>query len=383
MKLKKVNKIKFIIFKMVLFCIPFISIAQNFTFDHNGVTREYILYKPSNIPTNAPLVFVLHGYTGNNQGMIRYGMNDIADKNGFVVCYPQGLPDNNGTTHWNAKLKLSSVDDIGFLSELAKHLQSEHNLDPNSTFSCGFSNGGFMSYTLASEAPGIFKAVAPVSGLMSGDTWNEFNSTTPITILHIHGSNDRIVPINGSMSTSGGWGGAPKVDSIISFWAHFNNCKEKDTTLFPPKTTAYYNRNGDNGHEVWYYLVEGMAHEWPTSKTNAGIIACEVIWEFFKNYISNTPIVHDRINSNLKNSDNISVFPNLANAYLRINNKNATPLNYKVIGINGRLILSGSTRQSIYNLDITTLSRGIYLLHLDGRAYSKTLKFQNIELNIR
>ena len=219
---------RLMIIGLTFLCLPFISMGQDFTFDHNGVTREYKLYKPANIPDNAPLVFVLHGYTGNNQGMVWYGMNDMADVNGFVVCYPQGLKDNGGITHWNAKLKLSSVDDIGFLSELAKYLQSEYNLNPQGTFSCGFSNGGFMSYTLASEAPEIFKAVAPVSGLMSGDTWDEFNSTTPVPILHIHGTADNIVPIDGSMSTSGGWGGAPEVDSLISFWAQFNNCKEKN-----------------------------------------------------------------------------------------------------------------------------------------------------------
>ena len=364
---------------LTFLCIPFLSTGQDFTFDHNGETREYKLYKPANVPDNAPLVFVLHGYGGNNQGMVKFGMNVLADGNEFVVCYPQGLPDDKGTTHWNAKLRLSSVDDIDFLSELAKFLHTEHNLNPQGTFSTGFSNGGFMSYTLASVAPEIFKAVAPISGLMSGDTWDEFNSTTPVPILHIHGSTDNVVPIDGSMSTDGGWGGAPAVDSLISFWAQFNNCTEKDTTDFPPRTTAYYNRKGVNSHEVWYYLVDGMAHAWPTSITNDGIIASEVVWEFFSHYLSNTPIVNDETNSIQRN--NIIIYPNHASTHLVIVNKNSNLLNYKLFSINGKQILSGNTRQNVLRLDIAKMSRGMHLLYLEGKTLSKTFKFQNITSN--
>ena len=46
-------------------------------------------------------------------------------------------------------MSISDVDDIGFLSSLARHLQREHGLSTGNTFVAGFSNGGFMSYTLA------------------------------------------------------------------------------------------------------------------------------------------------------------------------------------------------------------------------------------------
>ena len=42
------------------------------TFTHDGITRQYILYLPDNLPENAPLVFVLHGYTSNAQGIMAY-----------------------------------------------------------------------------------------------------------------------------------------------------------------------------------------------------------------------------------------------------------------------------------------------------------------------
>ena len=51
-----------------------------------------------------PLVFVAHGYTGSHTGIMNYcGMNDIADQNGFAVCYPKGTTDNQwgGSNFWN------------------------------------------------------------------------------------------------------------------------------------------------------------------------------------------------------------------------------------------------------------------------------------------
>ena len=66
-------------------------------------------------------------------------MNKIADENGFAICYPHGTLDFNDITHWNARLNISETDDIGFLTELAKYLQSKHNLNEEKTFSCGFS----------------------------------------------------------------------------------------------------------------------------------------------------------------------------------------------------------------------------------------------------
>jgi len=263
---------------------------QYSTFDHDGLTRQYILYLPDNLPENAPLVFVLHGYTGTAFQMMNYvNMNSIADENGFAICYPQGTLDNEGTTHWNARLNISKTDDIGFLTELAKYLQSEYDLSDEETFSCGFSNGGFMSYTLSCEAPEVFNAIATVAGTMSGYTWNNRNISEPIPILHIHGIDDESVPIDGSMGPWGGWGGAPSMDTIIEYWVNLNNCTTTENVTVSDNTNAFYHRDGINGNEVWYYKIDNYGHAWPSYDPenpdyNPGINASEVIWEFFEAY---------------------------------------------------------------------------------------------------
>ena len=256
-------------------------------FEYLDTDRGYIFYKPDNLAANAPLVFVLHGFGGNAEWIKDYSrMNEIADQNGFAVCYPQGRRvGGNGDTHWNARLSLSTIDDVGFLSSLDQFLQSEHNLNTNKTFSCGMSNGGYMSYTLACEAPNVFKAIASITGTMSGESWDTLNMSAAVIpatpILHIHGTQDDIVPIDGTMNEEGGWGGAPAVDSIISFWAAQHNTTSIDTLFFPQSTNAYHYHSGLDSNKVWYYKIDGMGHEWPEPSTLYGIVASEVVWDFF------------------------------------------------------------------------------------------------------
>ena len=256
------------------------------TFNHNGLERDYLFYKPDELKQNAPLVFVLHGYTSNAETIQWYsGMNNMAEANGFAVCYPQGTPDYGGTTHWNARLSISQTNDIGFLSELAEFLQQEHNLDPGKTFVCGMSNGGYMSYTLACESPKIFKAIASVTGTMSGYSWENCDPSEPVPVLQISGVDDKIVPIDGSMSAVGGWGGAPHMDKVIDQWSNLNSCTTIDSVFLSGKTNAYYHRGCTENHEVWYYKIDDWGHEWPDSYDNTGTDASEVIWLFFSNFL--------------------------------------------------------------------------------------------------
>ena len=95
--------------------------TKQFTFEHDGLTRTYILHKPKDFIENSPLVFVLHGFGSSAMTIMSYSqMNTLADQNGFMVCYPQGSTLATGQTHWNANLEMSSINDIDFLTQLAK-----------------------------------------------------------------------------------------------------------------------------------------------------------------------------------------------------------------------------------------------------------------------
>lgn len=254
------------------------------TFMHKTVERKYLFHLPKNLPDNAPLVFFLHGYRGDaREYMAELGMSRVADAHGFAVCYPQGAKDFEGTPHWNARLKISKTDDIGFLSELAAHLQARHKLNPNRTFVSGISNGGLMSYTLVAEKPEVFRAAASVIGTMSGYTWEHRDMIRPVPILQISGLDDEVIPYDGSMPPAGGWGGAPRQDVIIDFWSKLNQIKTAAVEELSSQTTAHYYKDGVSGNEVWHYKIKEFGHRIP-GRREMGMDAVDVIWKFFSQF---------------------------------------------------------------------------------------------------
>jgi len=293
--MKKINLLNGKIFWAV-FLLSVNSFSQSI-YNWDNQEREYFLYVPENLPDNAPLLFVLHGYYDTGNGWVDK-FQYFADQHGFVVCAPTGLLDNNGNTHWNANFSplilgqnMTSVDDIGFLSSLAIFLQEEYNLDANKTFSCGFSNGGFMSWSLACNAPNIFRAVASVAGSMSANDWEDCNPEIMVPVMQISGTNDDIIPIDG---TTGGWsfgGGTPDIYSIMSFWSNMSGCIDSEIinwqfdNYYDYELTSYYGDCFNNTVESRLYVFNEMGHVWPSNTFNNDEsipdLAAELIWEFF------------------------------------------------------------------------------------------------------
>jgi hypothetical protein len=182
------------------------------------------------------------------------------------------------------------VDDAGFLAELALYLQQEYGLNSEATFSCGYSNGGFMSYTLACEKPAVFKAIASVGGTMSGFDWKNREKARSTPVLEIHGMDDTFIPLDGSTKLSGGWAGAPHLDKVMQFWADKNNCQDKEVINWDNGTEVIKYDNGVNGNQVWYYKLADWTHYWPKKKDNLGFTASELIWDFFSLKVKDTSI---------------------------------------------------------------------------------------------
>lgn len=271
----------------------------NTNYQHDGLSRDYILYLPANLQANAPLVFNLHGYTNFISSYMTYTeMADVADANGFALCFPQGAVDEFGITHWNSGNVGDPVDDVGFLTSLATFLQVEHNLDPERTFSCGFSNGGMMSYHLACNAPETFKAVASVSGGMTTATYFNCDSGVSVPVFAIHGTFDTVVPYAGSDIPVDGWGTIQSVDDVMLFWNDHNSCATVSEgslanisflDFSTVDTWTWSNCDGEN--ENWLYRINGGGHTWPgaspigvTGNTNQDFEASVEIWNFFAQY---------------------------------------------------------------------------------------------------
>ena len=274
-------------------CNDEINFPEYYEFSHDGLDREFYLYRPLDLQDNAPLVFVLHGYSGSANGMIGYSrMNEVADENGFAVCYPNGTSDDSGYNFWNVGYAFHQnemVDDVDFLSALASHLQREYDLDYQNTYVTGFSNGGDMSYMLACQASDVFRAIAPVAGTMMEEIYTSCD-TSPVPVFEIHGTNDNVTLWLGDMQNNDGWGAYYGTEDVIDFWIENNSCLRSEDINLPNSENdgsyiihrRYYDCSEDA--EVWLYEVVYGGHDWPGSSGNFDINASAEIWNFFNMY---------------------------------------------------------------------------------------------------
>lgn len=376
------EKYRLTILIIVLLFSHLITQAQFITFEHDGLNRSYLYYEPANLNENMPLVFVMHGYTGDANSMRNYSeMNQIADQYGFAVCYPRGTFDSDGNRFWNVGYAFhenETVNDVSFLSELAEYLQITHNLNPNYTFATGFSNGGEMCYMLACQAYNTFKAVAPVAGMIMQDILDECDDSTPIPLFEIHGSQDNVTPLSGDPNNNDGWGAYPSISSTINYFAEKNECTSNNTQTLPNidnsdgsvvNSTKYL--NGINNNEVWYYEVVGGGHDWPGAWGNMDINAGEEAWLFFQNQIDNTLSLQNF--EDLKNT--IRIFPNPTSNVIYLETIN--PLELKEISIYNTLGINLNIEPTNGIIELTNLDKGVYLLSIKtskGTITKKVIK---------
>ena len=242
------------------------------------------MHTPSNYDSNSgplPLLFVLHGYTGQAPSIRNYsGFDSIADEENFIVVYVQGVTDVTNTTGWNVDVvsTFNDVDDVGLFAALIKYFKANYNIANDKIFSTGMSLGGFMSYRLACELDEI-NSIGSVTGSMAG----YYNCVPPNqkSIIHFHGTSDTVVPYNGNA-----W--SYNVENAHSFWANYNNCQNQSEVTVPDfngdgvYSTQLISYDCDGNREVILYTMQNEGHTWFKKEWGHDVNTSRLIWEFFK-----------------------------------------------------------------------------------------------------
>jgi len=170
----------------------------------DGRTRTYHVYVPSQLPAGpVPLLLAFHGGTGWGQQFERSsGFDGLAEANGFIVVYPDGVGNGADETNlrtWNGggccgAAARHNVDDVGFVNQLLDTLEATYSIDTHRVFATGHSNGGILSYRLACELSDRIVGAGLQSGTLEID---RCSPTQPVSLLHIHGTADTNLPIDG------------------------------------------------------------------------------------------------------------------------------------------------------------------------------------------
>ena len=302
MKIHKIIPIPFLLLFMLISCgNEETGIVEERVIEHEGLERSFLIYVPTNIKENAPLVVAIHGYTSSAKTLMGYsGINQVADKEGFLVAYPQGTKDSRDNNFFNVGYEFhsdSKVNDVNFIREIVLNLTKDYKLNSKRVFATGMSNGGDMSYLLACTSSDLFTAVAPVAGVMMKDTLENCNPVKKIPIFEIHGTKDSISKFEGDMNNEDKWGAYYDLPSTIEFWVNKHALNEKETIQLENKntedgTTITFERywSNESQREVWFYIVNDGNHTWPgmtglfSRTANQDINSAEEIWKFFSKF---------------------------------------------------------------------------------------------------
>jgi len=275
------------------------------TIEVDSRSRTYLVFSPRRARGLLPLVVMMHGGGGNARQMELYTQfNRIAAREGFIICYPQGVEKN-----WNdgrgvefLPAQKEKVDDVKFIREMVAAIGKEFELDKSRIFATGISNGGFMSHRLAADAADLFVGIAPVVGGMPEPISASFEPAKPISIFIIQGDADPLVPYKG-----GAVGNNPRkprgialpTSETIAKYLKANGISgEGKVSMLPDKDTAdgvttqaTIYPTGRDGAKVQVYLLKNGGHAWPGTrryasermigKVSQDFHASEEIWKFF------------------------------------------------------------------------------------------------------
>ena len=254
-----------------------------------SLARAYSKFIPSSYSKNSsiPLVVLLHGYGSTGAQQESYmKFESVAEKNKFILVYPDGTIDSVGRRFWNATDACCSFfspeDDDAYLLSILKDMESNYSIDPKRIYFAGHSNGGFMSYRMACRHPDRIAAIASLAGA-SFFKPTDCGATNSVSVLQVHGTKDETIFYDGGQILGNSY---PSAFASASQWATVNQCTQNAVTrstkldlegnIAGDETSIKAWTNCQNSSEVELWTMENGTHIPTLSSTFAN-----KIWEFF------------------------------------------------------------------------------------------------------
>lgn len=245
---------------------------KTISMDYKGRERTALLHVPSGFDKKKPmpLVLVFHGGGGNAANAVRMtGMDEPADRLGFLVAYPYGTGRlKTALLTWNAwnccgYAMENQIDDVGFVRALIVELQKTYAIDPKRIYATGLSNGAILSHRLGCEMSDVVAAIAPVAGGLNTDSCAP---AQPVSVIMFHGTADEHFRYDGGDGKRFP-GAAPRQDKPLRFafstWSRLDGCSQNPVSEKNGHVTKETCSHGRKGTEVVLVTIDGQGHAWP------------------------------------------------------------------------------------------------------------------------
>lgn len=278
-------------------------------FSAAGDVGDYVLATPGRAAHSSPLPMVvdLHGWSESAavqtaaSGWGAYGMTHQ-----FMTVTPEV---HFAVPHWDVAL---GSHDLGYLSALVTHVERTSCVDQRRIFFTGYSDGAFMTSSVACQLANRVAAVGMVAGIENPPGCHP---TRPVPAVAFHGTADPYVAYGGGqgpkalgLPAADGSGKTlgqeesqstmprlPPIPANTAAWARRNHCSPHPTTSAVAHGVTLLRYTCPKNATVELYRISGGGHAWPGSTftasissavgfTTMAIDADDIMWRFFEQH---------------------------------------------------------------------------------------------------
>ncbi len=247
--------------------------------------RQYIVHVPAGYKSGArtPLVVFFHGSGSSAAGAdANSGWSRLADRDDFLVVYPQGLPfGRGGPAGWASAGPIDyGIDDLAFVRAVLADVEERYCVAPGEVFATGMSSGGGMAGYVACALSGQIAAAAPIAGNHYTLTKLGCRPRRPVGLLEVHGTADAVVPYQGVPARVDPAWPLPSIPAWVSAWTRADHCRARPVAHTPAvRETVFVYPGCAGGSAVELYRLDGAGHISPASLS--GEPADLFIYRFF------------------------------------------------------------------------------------------------------
>jgi poly(hydroxyalkanoate) depolymerase family esterase len=296
--------------------------------NNSSGSRNYQLWVPSGYDKHKsiPLVIMLHGCMQKPENLATIsGMNEMAEKNNFLVVYPEQTQEANPLKCWNwfdPKHQARESGEPSLVAAIVEKVRSSYNTDPQRIYVAGISAGAAMAVVMGATYPDLFSGIGLSAGL-------EFKAGTSVETglaamkqggpnpkqqgllalnargENLRGGSKRPMPVIVFQGDADPYVNPLNADQLIAQWAQTNDFlddgKDNGSVKREPARTIEGSVPGGNSYTRYVYndgknrllmekwIVKALGHAWSGSPAAGpfadpkGPNASEEMWRFFSN----------------------------------------------------------------------------------------------------